>query len=319
MNTLRHRAIVFASVITLGIGLSHAGAENPHNIMLTGYWPPTNDMLRKFSTNPKQNPDGWEGEDWEGRGYDIYAFFPEFPDGTWPIGEGDFEVDYQDTSEDWWPITAEVRPVAIITFSRGSSDMSWEIEMNQFNRLNWIADFERPFFPTPSPPDDSVPAETLRPSSLPVEDIAFRVNLLHLGLTAFVCYDHDGGGFLSEFIAYHGVWYRDIHLEPEDEFQCVTAGHIHVGEFVSPRVGTLAAEETLRVVIGQINELLGGLPGDGDSDGDVDLFDFAAFTTCVTGPGGLADTDCGIFNFDDDLDVDWTDFGAFQLAFTGAP
>ena len=61
MNTLRHRAIVFASVITLGIGLSHAGAENPHNIMLTGYWPPTNDMLRKFSTNQKQNPDGWEG------------------------------------------------------------------------------------------------------------------------------------------------------------------------------------------------------------------------------------------------------------------
>jgi len=69
-----------------------AESETP-NIMITGYWPPTNEMLRQFSNNPAQNPNGWVGGDWEGRGYNIYAFFPEFPQGLGK-GEGDFEVDY---------------------------------------------------------------------------------------------------------------------------------------------------------------------------------------------------------------------------------
>ena len=70
-------------------------AANTTNIMLTGYWPPSNEMLRKFSTDPNQNPGGWQGENWEGRGYNIYAYFPEFPGGTGsnPKGEGDLEVD----------------------------------------------------------------------------------------------------------------------------------------------------------------------------------------------------------------------------------
>ena len=42
-------------------------------ILLTGYWPPTNEMLRRFSTNPLQNPAGWIGEDWEQRGFDVVA------------------------------------------------------------------------------------------------------------------------------------------------------------------------------------------------------------------------------------------------------
>ena len=73
-------------------------AAHTQNILLTGYWPPTNEMLRKFSTNPDQNPGGWQGQNWEGRGYDVYAFFPEFPGGTGsnPKGNGDFEIDYQD-------------------------------------------------------------------------------------------------------------------------------------------------------------------------------------------------------------------------------
>ena len=70
----------------------------PH-VLITGYWPPTNEMLRQWSQDPEQNPGGWVGENWEGRGYNIYAFFPEFPGGTGqnPKGDGDFEVDYQDT------------------------------------------------------------------------------------------------------------------------------------------------------------------------------------------------------------------------------
>ena len=80
--------------------------ENPV-ILVTGFWPPTNEMIRHFSTSNTLNLEGWQGNDWEGRGYDIVSYFPEFenPDcdncGT---GYGNFEVDYQDTSNDFWPI-----------------------------------------------------------------------------------------------------------------------------------------------------------------------------------------------------------------------
>lgn len=55
----------------------------------------------------------------------------------------------------------------------------------------------------------------------------------------------------------------------------------------------------------------------GDADGDVDLFDVAAYFDCVTGPGGGVPPDCVTFDFDADDDVDFFDHGAFQLAYTG--
>src|SRR5688572_29813036 len=78
------------------------------NIVLVGYWPPTNVMLRPFSANPAQNPEGWIGQNWNGLVHDVYAFFPEFPpdgflfnDSFGSAGfigspESDFRVDYQD-------------------------------------------------------------------------------------------------------------------------------------------------------------------------------------------------------------------------------
>lgn len=54
------------------------------------------------------------------------------------------------------------------------------------------------------------------------------------------------------------------------------------------------------------------LPGDGDSDGDVDLTDFALFQACAD-DGGV-DGDCWIFDFDLDLDVDFHDFAGLQIA-----
>ena len=37
-------------------------------------------MIRHFSQDPALNPGGWQGEDWNGLGYDIISFFPEFDD-----------------------------------------------------------------------------------------------------------------------------------------------------------------------------------------------------------------------------------------------
>jgi hypothetical protein len=106
--------------------------ERP-KIMVTGYWPPTNEMVRHFSQDLELNP-VWQGDNWEGRGYDVVSFFPQFEPAdcnNCGQGYGELEVDYQDFSQDFWPIVDEIHPIGIITFSRGFNDMSWELE----NRL----------------------------------------------------------------------------------------------------------------------------------------------------------------------------------------
>lgn len=58
--------------------------------------------------------------------------------------------------------------------------------------------------------------------------------------------------------------------------------------------------------------------GDCNTDGGVNLFDFADFDECVSGPGGgLPEPECACFDFDSDDDVDLYDFGAFQSSFDG--
>lgn len=226
-------------------------AGSTYNIMLTGYWPPTGDMVRHFSTNPEQNPGGWQGGNFKGRGYNVYSFFPEFPGGTGvnSKGEGDFEVDYQDTSADWWRITSDIKPCAIITFSWTSGRLTngqkdWEIENRNRNRTTWTNDYEGPRQPDKIPPDDSIAPNASRFSSLPKANIQNAVNAAGLGLTAYVD-DAGGGNFLSEYIGYHGLWYQSLHSSPDDPYQTFAAGHIHVGAKVTTAEGRLATEITL--------------------------------------------------------------------------
>jgi hypothetical protein len=255
--TLTLRLFLIVSALC---GTALAGHTN--NIMITGFWPPTNNMVRHFSTNPEQNPEGWQGENWEGRGYNIHSFFPEFPD--WPNdrkGTGDFEVDYQDTSEDFWRITEEIKPVAIITFSR-TDRRRWELETQQRNLEEWGDDFEAPFQPTPSAPDDSVEPGHIRYSTLPTFEIVEAVQAASLPrLNPYVDEVGFGGGFVSEFIAYHGTWYQDLHSSPDDPFRNVAAGHIHVGQNVPLESATLATEISLRVLIDHVNGILVPEPG----------------------------------------------------------
>jgi hypothetical protein len=214
--------------------------------------------VRQFSADPAQNPGGWQGSDWENRGYDVYSFFPEFspPNCTsCGRGSGDLEVDYQDTLADFFAIANAVQPIAIITFSRTGASLSWELEMNQFNRAVWIDDYVSPRQPTPAPPDDSVPADFLRPTTLPTTNIVNAVNASGLGLNSFLCFSGSGGGFLSEFIAYCGVWYQSMHAGPTDPTWCVAAGHVHVGSGISWPIAEQAAEVTLREVIAHVDSL----------------------------------------------------------------
>ena len=54
-------------------------------------------------------------------------------------------------------------------------------------------------------------------------------------------------------------------------------------------------------------------PGDSNGDNDVDLDDFAAFHNCETGPDGVANAPCSVFDFDNDQDVDFADFQVIQI------
>lgn len=260
MRSIRPALLLGLSCGTLVTGSASAGFTR--NIMITGYWPETNNMVRPFSSNPAQNPGGWIGEDWEGRGYNIHSFFPEFPGVTgpnWGKGVGDFEVDYQDTVGDWHRITDELKPVAIITFSRGNPGSSWEIETQhkRRDRSRWAPDYSDPKLPSAgSPIFLNLPVDTVLQSSLPMEQIRDAVAAdgmiddVYLDTVGF------GGNFLSEFIGLHGVWYNSLNNSEDAEFRNFAAGHIHVGIDTPFDAAMRATEITLRTLTDYLDTVI---------------------------------------------------------------
>ena len=258
---------------------NYSKRENPV-ILVTGYWPPTNEMIRHFSQDSELNSLGWSGNNWENSGYDIISYFPTFddPDCTnCGQGSGNLEVDYQDTSNDFWPIADGHNPIAIITFSRGFNNLSWELEFNAYNRTNWYNDYESPFLPTPNPPDTNEESFYLRNSNLPMDNIIQNINNLNLGLNPYIDINGDPGRFVSEFMAYHGTWYRDLNLN-----ECIAAGHVHVGGQIDKEIARLAADETIRTVINYLNEST-FIPGDSNLDNIVDILDLVQIINNILG------------------------------------
>lgn len=252
-------------------------------ILLTGYWPPTNEMLRRFSTNPLQNRAGWIGEDWEQLGFDVYAHFPEFPPGWGPAegrgvhgsssprpwGVGDFEVDYRRTWNDFERLVRLYQPAAIVTFSRGKRGSLWYPEPACRRwRLpgeagppgvgEYISDRREPGFPIGLPICDQPPG-TVHHSTLPMEAIVHAVTKATNGrVQAFVppmdeSFDY-GGAYLSGFIGLLGTSHQ--HRTPA----CLAAGHVHVGIDTPVEDARLAAEATVRAVIADIGPRVANLP-----------------------------------------------------------
>lgn len=250
------------AVAVLAAASAPAAADYTNNILITGYWPPTNEMIRPFSTNPAQNPGGWQGGNWEGRGYDIYSFFPEFPGITQPpygAGQGDFMVDYQDASADFWRVVTEIKPVAIITFSRGNNDSSWEIESRarKLPLSSWTPDYIAPVRPTPELPIAGEPDNLIRNSTLPMNQIRSAVAAANLGVNAYIDTSPAfGGTFVSEFTSYHGIWYQSLHANSADPAWCVAGGHIHVGGLTPVGAATTATQITLRTLTDYVNTIV---------------------------------------------------------------
>jgi len=261
------RMVQTALVATI-LTAAPASASFSNNIMITGYWPPTNEMIRPFSRNQNQNPGGWQGENWEQRGYNVHSYFPEFPGLTQPPygrGVGDFEVDYQDASNDFWRIVGELRPIAIITFSRGANNSSWEIEARarKLPLNSWTPDYLAPFVPTADLPIASEPDNTIRQSSLPMVQIRDAVAAANLGMTSFIDNSSSfGGTFVSEFTSYHSAWYAALHADRADPAWTIAGGHIHVGGNTPVAAARTATQITLRTLITHVDSIVPS-PGTG--------------------------------------------------------
>ena len=252
-------------------------------LMVTGYWPPTNEMIRHFSQNSDLNPEGWQGENWRNLGFDVISFFPEFnpPDCTnCGQGYGDLEVDYQDTSQDFWRIIDEVKPSGIITFSKGFNNNSWELESNVYNWVNWYSDYTSPLYPTPSPPDDSFLDNGNRGTALPITLIEEVLDNSDINVNCYVDLNGDAGRFLSEFMGYHGMWYHQSSINTENP--CLLSGHIHVGGQLSIRTATDAAELTIETVIEYLDNIL-VIPGDINDDEMINIQDVIQLITYILG------------------------------------
>lgn len=264
-NTFGVGVLGLASSFLIGAGAA-SGQNYTKNILLTGYWPQTNNMLRGFSTNPDQNPGGWLGENWNNSGYNVYAFFPEFPGQTgpsWGKGEGDFEVDYQDTSADWARILPEINPAAIMTFSRGGNGSNWEIEgqLQMHEGRGWIPDYDGDRRPTADMPifQSLVPDEWYQ-SSLPTNAIMDAVDGAGIGVDAYID-DTGGGRFLSEFIGLHGLMHKMNNDGPDADFRTFAAGHIHVGIDTTLEAAEAATEITLGELTGYLDTVIPSPPG----------------------------------------------------------
>jgi len=300
--SIQNRPKNFNSMIQKVIPFRPEG--NP-KILLCGYWPPTNESIRKFSTNTLLNPDGWIGENWEESGFDIVSYFPSFiPPNCANCfqGNGDFEVDYQDTSGDWWNIVDSINPIAIITFSRGYIDYSWELEWQYFNSINWVQDYTAPYLPTPTPPDSLIPFNTARYSTLPMDSIVAAIQNANLGLYPYIDYTTGAGNFLSEFLGYHGVWQKA--MMDSANLPLYTAGHIHVGGLIDWETAHEAVKVSLREVIRYINYFK-DLPGDINQDDVISILDMIMIISHLLDYNALTEIEFQIadVNFDENIDI----------------
>lgn len=218
-----------------------------HTILVTGYWPPTNAMVQEFSRNATLNPDGWKGQNWENSGYDIYSYFPTFADASDQVGTGDFPVDFAATYNDFFRITAQLNPIAIVSF--GEEDgASWIVEEN------FPAYFQSYFTGTiPSqigvtatyPVPASLATDEELHATLPLQEIADAVNAL--GISASVDSNGDAGNYLCGFMGYLGAWYHGQHSQTNDPAYNEMSGFVHTDIDVAS--GVKAVEATLNQVV----------------------------------------------------------------------
>ena len=198
----------------------------------------------------------------------------------WGMGASDansFRVDYRDTSDKFWTIVATYRPIAIMSFSRWEIDKTWNLDdwatnwgnttcivsLNYYDlttmttrTMTWNPPYAGASAQDPapykalgpiagSPPDSTRVVETRLYSNLPETAIIAAVNAEVPGITAQLNDTAGPGTFVSNFLAYHVVWYREAYTGDQN---CLLSGHTHVG-------GAISVADAANAVKAQLKEL----------------------------------------------------------------
>lgn len=238
--------------LALSLWLALTASAATKNILVTGYWPPTNHMLVELS--PHAGP-FWKGRNWRGLGYDVYAYYPTNTEGTHGIGQGDFRVDFAAVYNDFHRLTNELKPVAILHF--GAGDGPWEIEaVYPAYFSDWFSSGRIPSeigveiqYPIPL----SLRAQVERASTLPMREIESAVNALGAqGLPAWIDARGGAGDYVCGFTGYMASWYQAEHASPTDPAHVKAAGFIHVnGELPQAQAAMEASLEALARWLGR--------------------------------------------------------------------
>jgi hypothetical protein len=208
-------------LLALTVFLPLAAQASTKNILVTGYWPPTNKMLTELKEH---------GKNWRGLGYDIYAYYPSNTEKD-GVGEGDFRVDFASVYNDFMRVTRELEPVAILSFGAGAGP--WELENIFYPHFSdWFVSGEIPSsvgVKTVYAVPESLKAKVERYSSLPLGQIEAAVEKLgDTGLRPWIDKEGGAGDFVCAFTGYLETWYQSEHADPRDPAHVKAAGFIHV-------------------------------------------------------------------------------------------
>ncbi len=102
-----------------------------------------------------------------------------------------------------------------------------------------------------------------------------------------------------------------------DSFVVVTSGATLSGTFDSVAVTNLPPTKILDIDYGGNAVTLTVIGGDCDSDGFIDIDDFATCADCLQGPDTAVNPGCDCLDLDEDGDIDLADFAEFQVWFGG--
>jgi len=205
-------------------------------------------MVARFSTNPYVNPDGWQGENWENLGYDVYSFVAK----QYYDNQGTWEWNYQKIWNEFWNISNQLHPIAIISFGQGGKDNTWRIESKAVNWNKWYPDKDGNQ-PNPNPPDDTVCPDYIRLSSLPLQEIEKEVNN-QTTINAEINLLGTPGLYFCGYIAYLDLWYKELYSNLHDEFLCKCAGFIHVNGSIDLQESIEATNITIRKTLEKVTK-----------------------------------------------------------------
>ena len=95
------------------------------------------------------------------------------------------------------------------------------------------------------------------------------------------------GQFVSEFMGYHGVWYKGTHSFDDDA--CIIAGHIHVGGLIDWETARQASEISIREIIDYVDQF-SYTSGDINNDEIIDILDIVILVNAIMGTTELTIT-----------------------------